>query len=108
MSKELELTEANFEAAVLKAGKPVVVDFWATWCGPCKAFAPTLAAYADAHPDIVVGKVNVDDAPAIGKKYNIMSSPTVMFFKGGKVIDMAVGSMSAADLDKRAKAAFGV
>ena len=108
MSKEIELTEANFDAEVIKSATPVVVDFWATWCGPCKAFAPTLAAYAAKHADVKVGKVNVDDAPALGQRYNIMSIPTVLFFKDGKVADMSVGSMTAADLEKKARAAFGV
>jgi len=107
MSNEIALTSANYEKEVTKADKPVIIDFWATWCGPCKAFAPTLAKFAAEHPEIKVCKVDVDQAPDLGQKFNIMSIPTVVFIKAGVAVDTAVGSMSLAELTKRAKTAFG-
>lgn len=107
MSAEIELTGANFEAEVTKSTKPVIIDFWAPWCGPCKAFLPTLAQFAGQHPEIKVCKVNVDDAPEIAQRFNVASIPTIIFFKNGKPMDTVVGRMTLADLATHAKNSFG-
>ncbi len=88
---EITLTEANFEQEVLKSDKGVLVDFWASWCGPCKMLAPVVAEIAEEHPEIKVGKVNVDDEGELAQKYGIVSIPTVMFFKDGELKKTSVG-----------------
>ncbi len=106
MSNETAITNENFAQEVLQSDQPVIIDFWAEWCGPCRAFAPILAKYAAAQPAVKVSKVDVDKAPEIGQRFNIMSIPTIVFIKNGIAVDTAVGSMSLPDLTKRAKAAF--
>ncbi len=106
MSDAVTITSANFAAEVEQSDKPVILDFWAEWCGPCKAFLPTLAQFAAQHPQIKVCKVNVDDAPELGQRFSIMSIPTLVFFNKGKAVETAVGSMSLKDLTARATAAF--
>ena len=97
---EINLTEENFEDEVLQTEKLVLVDFWATWCGPCKMIAPVLAEFAEEHKDKVkVGKVNVDEQRNLATKYNITSIPTLMLFKGGKVINISVGFHSKSELE---------
>ena len=88
---EITLTESNFEQEVLKSDKGVLVDFWASWCGPCKMLAPVVAEIAEEHPEIKVGKVNVDDEGELAQKYGIVSIPTVMFFKDGELKKTSVG-----------------
>ena len=85
------LTKENFKTVVLEADKPVLVDFWATWCGPCRMQAPILEAFAGEHPEIKVGKVNVDENPELAEKFGIMSIPTLLVFKDGKLVKTAVG-----------------
>ena len=86
--KVLELTESTFDATVLKNEKPVLVDFWAVWCGPCRQVAPVVEALsAKWGGTVTVGKVNVDDHPSIAERYNIMSIPTLMLFKDGAVVE---------------------
>lgn len=79
-----EFTEANFEAEVLNSDKPVLVDFWAPWCGPCKMVGPIIEKLAGEMDNVKIGKLNVDDAPTIAQKYNVMSIPTMILFKGGE------------------------
>lgn len=88
----IELTDANFEAEVLKATEPVLVDFTATWCGPCKVLAPIVEKIADESVGKYrVGKLDIDEAPGITQKYGVRGVPTVIVFKGGQKIDQHVG-----------------
>jgi thioredoxin 1 len=90
----LELTDANFEEVVVKADKPVVVDFWAEWCGPCRIVGPIIGEIADEYKDrAIVGKLDVDNNPEVSAKYGIRNIPTVLFFKDGQVADKQVGAV---------------
>ena len=80
----LEFTDEKFEEEVLKADKPVLVDFWAPWCGPCQMMGPVIDELADEYKDAVIGKLNVDDNPKTAEKYNVMSIPSLIIFKDGK------------------------
>ncbi|PJE76803.1 thioredoxin [Candidatus Uhrbacteria bacterium CG10_big_fil_rev_8_21_14_0_10_48_16] len=91
---ELILTSENFDASVLQADKPVLVDFWAPWCGPCKVMSPIVEELAGEMEGILIGKVNVDEHGDIAQKFNILSIPTFIVFKGGQVVEQFSGSMS--------------
>lgn len=91
----MEITEQNFEEQVLKSGKPVLLDFWAPWCAPCRMIAPTVEAIAKEYAErAVVGKVNVDDNQNIAGRYNIRGIPTLLLFKNGQVQEQVVGATS--------------
>lgn len=92
---ELIITVDNFEEEVLKATKPVVVDFWATWCGPCRMQGPIIEKFAEEFEDkYIVGKVDVDEQEELAAKYSIMSIPTIKIFKNGEVAATAIGVQS--------------
>ncbi len=95
------VTDNNFEQEVLKSEKPVLVDFWADWCMPCKMMEPTFKSLSEQYNSkIKFGKLNTDENPRIPTQYNIMGIPTVILFKDGKVIDQIVGAVPKSNLEK--------
>ncbi|MFW5656177.1 MAG: thioredoxin [Bacteroidota bacterium] len=98
----VEITDANFEEVILKAGKPALVDFWAEWCGPCRMVGPIVSDIAEEYKDkVVVGKLDVDSNPGVAGKYGIRNIPTILFFKDGEVVDKQVGAVPKASLTKK-------
>lgn len=101
----LEITDSNFEELVLKSDKPVLVDFWAEWCGPCRMVGPVVEEISKEYEGkAVVGKLNVDSNPNISMKYGIRSIPTLLFIKNGEVVDKQVGAASKAVLTDKLNA----
>jgi thioredoxin 1 len=98
-------TDANFEELANQADKPVVVDFWAEWCGPCRLVGPVVEELAGEYGDkAVVGKLNVDENPDVAMKFGIRNIPTILFLKGGQVVDRQVGAVPKAKLEEKLKA----
>jgi len=92
---EITVTDATFDATVLKSAKPILVDFWAVWCGPCQVQGPIIEEVAkEMDGKAVIGKINVDENPASAQKFNVMSIPTLMIFKDGTVVKQFVGVQS--------------
>lgn len=101
----LHFTDTNFKKEVLESDLSVLVDFWAIWCGPCKMIAPIIEELAKEYAGkIKIGKVNVDENAKITAHYGIMSIPTLIFFKKGKVMEQVVGALSKAELKKKIEA----
>ena len=98
----VHLTDSNFQTEVLSSDLPVVVDFWAAWCGPCRMVAPIIEELSkDYEGKVKVGKLDVDEAPQTASRYGIMSIPTVVFFKQGKIMGQVVGALGKAELKKK-------
>ena len=98
----MEFTETNFEQEVLKSSTPVLVDLWAAWCGPCRLIAPVVEEFAGMYKGKVkIGKLNVDDHPAIAAQYRVMNIPTLLLFKNGQEVDRIVGVQPKEELARR-------
>lgn len=105
--KVLAFGDSNFETDVLKSNVPVLVDFWATWCAPCRAIAPVIDTLADEYDGkIKVGKVNVDENPSTPGRYGVRSIPTIILFKDGKVVDQVLGAVPKSQLEALIKKAL--
>jgi thioredoxin 1 len=101
------VSDATFDNEVLGSGTPVLVDFWAPWCGPCRMIAPVVEALAGEYQgQLVVAKLNVDDNPATAQRYQVMGIPTLILFRGGEPVERFVGYMSKEDLRSRVDAAL--
>ncbi len=104
MSKYLTVSDATFESEVLKSDKPVLVDFWAPWCGPCRMIAPIVEELAnDYDGKATIAKVNVDDNPKISMQFGIRSIPTLLIFKNGQVVDQIVGAVPKGVIESKLK-----
>lgn len=100
----ITITTANFESEVLHSDKPVLVDFWAVWCGPCSMLSPVVDQIGEENPNIKVGKVNVDEEQDLARQFGIMSIPSLLFFKDGKVVNQTVGVQPKAVIEDMIKA----
>ncbi|HEY8678755.1 MAG TPA: thioredoxin [Candidatus Dormibacteraeota bacterium] len=99
MSKPVHVTTANFEEQVLLSDQPVIVDFYADWCGPCKMLAPLLEQIGNEHADVKIAKVNVDEEPVLAERYRVRGIPYIALFKDGKVAKQVVGYQPKAALE---------
>lgn len=100
----MEINDENYESVVAQ-GKPMMLDFWATWCGPCKKIGPDIEALAQEYEgQVIVGKVNVEEADELATKFKIRNIPTVLYIKGGEVVDKLVGATTKAKFEEKLKA----
>jgi thioredoxin 1 len=90
----LTITKENFQKEVVESRKPVLIDFWAAWCGPCRMMSPVVDEIGEGRDDIVVGKVNVDEQPELAAQFQVMSIPTLVVLQDGKMVNRAMGAMS--------------
>ncbi len=88
----INITKNNFQEEVINSSKPVLLDFWASWCGPCRMVSPLVDEIAQERPDIKVGKINVDEEPQLAAQFGVMSIPTLVVMKDGKIVNQAVGA----------------
>lgn len=95
----INITNANFNEEVLNSEKPVLLDFWASWCGPCRMVAPIVDEIAEERSDVKVGKINVDEEPELASKFGVMSIPTLVVMKDGKIANQAVGARPKAQIE---------
>ena len=103
----LDIKQENFENVVMQADKPVLVDFWATWCGPCRMLAPVVEEVSRDHADnLTVAKVDVDENPELARQFGIMSIPTLILFKDGQIVDKRIGYQQKNQLEDMLKKAF--
>ena len=98
MMSALHITNSNFQEEVMNATKPVLLDFWAPWCGPCQMVVPIIDEIAGERGDVVVGKVNVDEERELARQFRVMSIPTLVVLKDGKVVKQSVGAKSKSEL----------
>ena len=102
---EVNLSDDSFDEFI-KKNPHVIIDFWAAWCGPCRMLAPVISEIADEHKDVAVGKVNVDENQSTASKYSIMSIPTILFFKNGKMVSSVVGAVPKQIIENEIKKLF--
>ena len=102
-----DIKQENFDTFISQSDKPVLVDFWATWCGPCRMLSPVVEEVSREHEnELTVGKVNVDDCPELAQKFGVMSIPTLILFKDGQPVDKRIGYMPKNELEQILKKAF--
>ncbi len=102
-----DIRQDNFDTFISQSDKPVLVDFWATWCGPCRMLSPVVEEVSREHEnELTVGKVNVDDCPELAQKFGVMSIPTLILFKDGQPVDKRIGYMPKNELEQMLKKAF--
>lgn len=100
---EITINKSNFQDEVMNSDKPVLIDFWATWCPPCRMLAPIIEEIANEHSEIKVGKVNVDEESELAEQFDVENIPTVVLIKGGKIVGKSVGYRPKSDIEEMLK-----